>query len=60
LSCRSDHDPMALGLAADLCVGTCREHARATRVEAGRWTRADLGQRLLDRPGRRGQFCADG
>ena len=43
---------MAVRLAAALHDGTDREHARAARAEAGR-TRADVGQRLLERPGRR-------
>ena len=39
--------------------GIRREHACNARVEEGR-TRADLGQCLLDRPGRRGQLGANG
>ena len=50
---------MAVGLAPAVPDGTRREHARVTRVEAGR-IGADLGERLLDRPGRRGQPGAGG
>ena len=50
---------MEVGLAAALRDGTRWQHACVVRVEAGR-TRADLGECVFDRPGRRGYYGAVG